>query len=114
MTTRSDILKVLRRTDKVGMHAVGRALVHLHNRQTYFEQNAEATVVSNNIGFNKGDAKRGISMAKQYMQTGSLSKYQVLYWQGDKYGKLKQPRIEKYWRQILEEAKKKAVQRELI
>ena len=114
MTTRSDIINALRRTDNVAMHAIGRALVHLHNRQTYFEQQQEATVVHNNIGFNKGDAKRGISMAKQYLKTGSLSKYQVLYWQGDKYGKLKQPRIEKYWRQLLEEAKKKAVQRELI
>lgn len=113
MTTKSQVITVLRRKDNVGMHAIGRALVHLYNRQTVTEQRTESTSVNNGVGFNKGDAKRGVSMAKQYLRTGSLSKYQVMYWQGDNYGRLGRPRIEKYWRQILEEAEKKALRKDM-
>ena len=89
------------------MHAVGRALIHLYNRQTAYEQRIEATVVHNDIGFTSGDGKRGVSMAKYYMRHGKLTERQVAYWQGDGYGKLNRPRITKYWKQLCEEARKK-------
>lgn len=98
---------VLVRDDEVGMHAVGRALVHLFNRQTAYEQRVETTLVRNDIGFTAGDGKRGVSMAKYYMRHGKLTPRQVAYWQGDAYGKLRQPRITKYRKQLCEEAVKK-------
>jgi len=101
------IVDVLVRKDDVGMHAVGRALVHLYNRQTDYEQRNETTVVLNDIGFTSGDGKRGVSMAKYYMRNDRLTPGQVAYWQGDAYGKLKRPRITKYWAQLVEEAVKK-------
>ena len=105
--TKEVIITVLRRRDAVGTEAIGRALVHLYNRQTAYEQQAETTVVKNNVGFTAGDGKRGVGMAKYFMRHGKLTPGQVSYWQGCDYGRLKRARIEKYWAQILDEAVQK-------
>lgn len=103
---REKIETVLVRTDKVGMHAVGRALVHLKNRQTLDEQRSEETKVHNGRGFQPTHAKIGTSMATFYEKNGFLSPKQVEYWQKET-AKVKKPRILRYWKQLLEEAEAK-------
>jgi len=108
------VVDVLARKDKVGMHAVGRALVHLFNRQTSDEQAVEDTRYDNGIGFTSADARMGTSMAKFYMKNGFLTPKQVAYWQATKKRdgtSLKRARITKYWRQLCEEAQKKMEKR---
>ena len=103
---RFKIESVLSRKDAVGMHAVGRALVHLKNRQTLDEQLSEETRVHNSRGFQPVHAKIGTSMANFYEKRGFLSPKQVEYWQNDS-NKLKKPRICRYWKQLMEEAEAK-------
>lgn len=104
------VLSVLLREDEVGMHAVGRALVHLHNRQNVEEQYAEETRYRNGRGFRPCHANKGSSMAKWYMSKGFLTAKQRAYWQrpaNTSNGKSK-PRITIYVGQIMEEAEAKA------
>jgi hypothetical protein len=109
---REYIESVLLRVDVVGMVAVGRALVHLMNRQTADEQASEQTRYFNNRGFTSGDAKRGTSMAKGFIKYGRLTPKQVAYWQrpADLNNPNSRPRICKYALQILEEARAKQAQ----
>ncbi len=104
--TKEYIQEVLTRKDNVGVHAVGRALVHLYNRQTTDEQNREATLENNSVGFTGVDGMIGASMAKFYKKRGYLTPKQVAYWQRS-HGKSGATKIGKYWKQILEEAGKK-------
>jgi hypothetical protein len=104
---RSEFNALIVRNDEVGMHAVGRALVHLLNRQTEDEKIAAQTKHDNMRGFTSGDARRGTITAKYYVKYRKLEQWQIAYW-------LKQQcngttRIGKYYRQIAEEAKRKAV-----
>ena len=108
---RLKIESVLVRTDKVGMHAVGRALVHLKNRQTEDEQRSEETKVQNGMGFQPAHARIGTSMANFYEKRGCLSPKQVGYWQNEQ-NKLKKSRISRYWKQLVEEAELKMEKRE--
>lgn len=94
---------VLSRKDKVGMHAVGRALVHLKNRQTADEIRSEDTKHNNGRGFQPVHAKIGVSMASFYEKNGYLSPKQVGYWQKET-PKVKKPRICRYSGQMVEEA----------
>ncbi len=103
---RVKIENVLIRKDKVGMHAVGRALVHLKNRQTEDEQLSEETINQNGMGFQPVHAGIGTSMANFYEKRGFLSPKQVAYWQNDN-NKLNKARICRYWKQLLEEAELK-------
>ena len=96
----------LSRKDKVGMHSVGRALVHLRNRQTEEELLVEETRVHNGRGFQPVHAKIGTSMANFYEKNGFLSPKQVNYWQSGT-EKVQKPRIARYSRQLMEEAEKK-------
>lgn len=96
----------LSRKDKVGMHAIGRALVHLKNRQTSDEQTSLTTKHSNGRGFMPQHAEVGVSMANFYEKNNFLSPKQVSYWQATT-PKINKPRICRYSRQILEEAKVK-------
>lgn len=111
------IVSVLRREDEVGMHAVGRALVHLLNRQTTQEKASMDTIEHNNRGFNSTDALIGQSHAEYYMKNGRLTDNQTRYWQRkavkDHTGKrvawgLPSDRIVKYRVQLAEEATLKA------
>tara|TARA_R110000823_G_scaffold115491_1_gene238165 strand:+ start:350 stop:682 length:333 start_codon:yes stop_codon:yes gene_type:complete len=97
------ILNVLSREDDVGMHAIGRALGHLFDRQTYDEQVSENTRHNNNRGFSPSDARMGTSMAKFYRGRGYLTPKQLSYWQRQQ--RTGKSRVGKYWSQLLEEAK---------
>lgn len=109
--TKEYIQEVLSREDEIGMHAIGRALVHLLARQTYDEQVAEQTKYHNGVGFTGCDGEIGASMAKFYERRGYLTVKQVKYWQ-KKIGKKQQTtRIGKYWKQILEVAEQKQKER---
>ena len=101
MLTKEKVLQLLR-DDK---RAVARALVVLHHRQTHDEQAQEGTRYLNGRGFRPCHARMGSSMAKQFLQRGSLSDKQINYWRvPDKTGAM---RIGIYWAQLLEEAELK-------
>lgn len=102
---------VLSRKDKIGMHAIGRALVHLKNRQTSDEQVSMTTKVHNGRGFQPVHAEIGTSMASFYEKNGFLTPKQVAYWQKETI-KVKKPRICRYAGQLVEEAIKKAEAKE--
>jgi hypothetical protein len=100
--TKEKILQLLR-DDK---RAVARALVVLHERQTFDERAQEGTRYLNGRGFRPCHARMGSSMAKQFLRTGTLSDKQISYWRvPDKTGAM---RIGIYWAQLLEEAAHKA------
>ena len=98
---RTAIIDLLGRNDL----AVGRALVHLNNRQTQDEQRDTMTKHQNGRGFRPSHAFMGTSMARYFLQHGSLSAKQLAYWRTrDKAGNM---RIGMYWSQLVEEAQKK-------
>jgi hypothetical protein len=91
--------------EEIRMRVIGRALVHLRNRQTQDEQIEEKTKHSNLRGFQPADARMGTSMASYYERFGKLSEKQQSYWMiRNCKGTM---RLSKYWRQLDEEAKKK-------
>jgi hypothetical protein len=95
------------RDDAVGMHAVGRSLVHLLNRQTEDEKATAQTRHNNQRGFTSGDARRGTITAKYYVKHRRLETWQMAYWlKAQRNGT---SRVGKYYTQIAEEAKKKAL-----
>lgn len=105
--TRNEFNALITRKDEVGMHAIGRALVHLLNRQTRDEQIENSTKHHNNIGFTGSDGRKGAITAKYYIKHRALQQWQINYWlKLDAKGRT---RIGKYYRQIAEEAKKKAI-----
>ena len=87
------------------MHAIGRALVHLFNRQTNTEQARNDTEVWNEMGFTGADGRAGCITAKYYIKHGELLDWQIERW--TKLGRSGYARIAKYWKQINEEAEKK-------
>lgn len=102
---RSEFNALLLRDDNVGMHAIGRALVHLFNRQTDDEKDVNSTKYHNNRGFTGADAFRGTVTAKYYLKHHKLLDWQIDYWRArNKRGTM---RLGKYYAQILEEANKK-------
>ena len=103
--TKEYIQALLARTDRVGVQAVGRALVLLNQRQTTDEQASKETHHHNAQGFSPYDAELGTDMANFFQKTGFLTPKQMKYWQ--KPNKAGVPRISKYWRQILEDARAK-------
>jgi hypothetical protein len=104
--TANDIVNLLTNNDK----AVGRALLVLRNRQTADEQVSETTRHHNNRGFRPCHARMGTSMANFFEKTGYLTLKQVAYWRTkEKTGKM---RIAIYWRQLMEEAERKAAEKQ--
>lgn len=104
---RSQFNELIERQDEVGMHAIGRALVHLLRRQTADEQRDNTTKHHNNIGFTGQDGRRGTITAKYYIKHGQLEDWQIRYWlKRDRKGRT---RLGKYYGQIREEAKRKAM-----
>lgn len=104
--TANDIVNLLTNNDK----AVGRALLVLRNRQTADEQVSESTKHHNNRGFRPCHARMGTSMANFFEKTGYLTPKQVAYWRTkEKTGKM---RIAIYWRQLMEEAERKAAEKQ--
>lgn len=110
MHTKESITALLMRDDRVGMHAVGRALQVLAKRQTMDEVRSKQTKHLNDRGFCKSDGKRGVEDAQKYRAAGDyLSKWDLNYWRTrDAKGT---PRIAKYWAQLIEEADLKAQQK---
>ena len=103
---KAQLVQLITRSDEVAVHAIGRALVHLFNRQTRDEQDANDTRVHNLRGFTSADARQGCIHAKYYLKHRILQDWQVRYWlKADRKGNL---RLGKYWRQLAEEAAKKA------
>jgi hypothetical protein len=102
MTTKQDIVNLLRTNDK----AVARALVVLTERQTADEQRSEETKYRNGQGFRPCHARMGTNMAQFYTVRGFLSQKQVGYWRSPMKGGAM--RIEIYAGQLLEVASQKA------
>lgn len=108
--TKERIVNLLLRRDEVGMHAIGRALLVLHGRQTHDEQRSKRARHNNSRGFTPADSRMGTSHAEYYRRYNRLTEKQVAYWLiRNRRG---QPRITKYWAQLLEEAKYKQAQKE--
>ena len=101
MLNKDTISKLLLTNDK----AVARALVVLNNNQTATEQNSQATINRNGMGFRPCHARMGTSMATFYQARGFLTAKQIAYWRmKDKAGNM---RIEIYWKQLVDAANKK-------
>ncbi len=107
--TREAVIQLVTRKDDVAMNAVGRALVHLLNRQTREEAQANTTRNLNDMGFTPADARFGCIHAKYFIKHRMLNDWQVAYW--IKPNAKGVPRIAKYWRQLAEEAERKAQQK---
>jgi hypothetical protein len=106
MISKEQILHLLATDDR----AIVRALLVLTSRQTADEQASETTKYLNHKGFRPAHAKRGVSMAKFYMDQGYLSIKQINYWRKtDKNGNT---RLGIYWRQLQEAAAQKAAQQQ--
>ena len=105
--TREKFVELISRDDEVGMHSIGRALVHLFKRQTEAERAINSTAVHNARGFTPADARVGSITAKYYIKNKKLLDWQMEQWTAanDK-GRL---RLEKYYRQIAEEVSAKKV-----
>lgn len=102
------ITALLDRKDRVGMHAVGRALVVLFNRQTEDEKRTKTTREYNERGFMACHAECGSAHARIYLDTGLLSTGHLAFWQGNKTDDpKKKTRIQRYVRQILDAALEK-------
>lgn len=107
MVTKAQLTALITRKDAVAVEAIGRALVHLFNRQTRDEQVLNDTRVDNQRGFTAADARQGSIHAKYFLKHRTLAQWQVEHWlKPNRKGTL---RLAKYWRQLDEEARKKAV-----
>lgn len=69
-----------------------RALIKIFEYQTTEEQNMQATVENNGVGFTGIDAEILSSFANQYLKRGSLSEKQL---------NLLMRKMPKYWKQIM-------------
>lgn len=107
--TKASLTELISRDDAVATRAVGRALVHLLNRQTRDEQRDNATRNNNDVGFTPADARQGCIHAKYFIKHNTLAAWQMQYWlKPNAKGTL---RLAKYWRQLDEEAQKKVIAR---
>jgi hypothetical protein len=104
--TKETFAALILRQDTVGMHAIGRALVHLRNRQTNDEVRVQETKWHNERGFRPCHARMGTSMASYYERNQMLTLKQQNYWRR-KIGKSTFPCLSIYWKQLAEEAAKK-------
>jgi hypothetical protein len=109
MVTKAQLTQLITRNDEVAVEAIGRALVHLLNRQTREEAESNTTKNHNLRGFTPADARQGSIHAKYFIKHRALAPWQVQYWlKPNARGTL---RLAKYWRQLAEEARRKAVAR---
>lgn len=106
IVTRDSLQELVTRNDQVAMHAIGRALVHLFNRQTQAEQRENTTNIYNSVGFTGADGRVGCITAKYYIKHRRLEDWQMARWL--KTNSKGYARITKYWRQIDEEALRRA------
>ena len=105
IVTRENLQALVSRDDGVAIHAVGRALVRIFERQTDEEQNTNETHVNNAMGFTGSDARSGCITAKYYIKHNTLLDWQMDRWL--KPGSKGYARIVKYWKQLNEVANEK-------
>ena len=105
MFTKEKFTQLIAKDPEVSVHAIGRALVHLLDRQTAEESRILTTKVKNGMGFTPGDARIGSIAAKYYIKHKTLEDWQAKYWK--KLNAKGDARIVKYWRQLAEEVQKK-------
>lgn len=106
LVTRESLTELVTRGDDVAMHAIGRALVHLLNRQTNYEARVNTTRNRNDVGFTPADGKSGCIGAKYYIKWKKLEPWMIKKWTEENVRGV--PRIAKYWSQLNEEAQRKA------
>jgi hypothetical protein len=100
--TKQEIVELILNND----HAVERALIVLFNRQTRAERATNSTRLHNDIGFTHADSHWGCINAKMVLGGRKLTPYQLAQWR--KLDRRGTPRLAKYWRQLSEEAERKA------
>jgi len=105
IVTRESFQALITRNDEVALNAIGRALVHIFNRQTFDEKADDHTKHYNMRGFTPADARRGSITAKYYLKHRKLEDWHIRYWTAENEKGIS--RLAKYWRQINEEAQKK-------
>lgn len=86
---------------------IGRSLMAIYKRQTHDEQNGNATIKKNGIGFAKPDARIGGIGARQYMNGGKLEPWLVEIWM--RLAKDGYPRICKYVMQLEQIAEERRI-----
>ena len=87
---------------KYVMTVIGRALVHIFNRQTEDEKSSNTTNKHNSVGFAGCDARSGSMTAKYWLKHGKLEDWQMEKW--TKIGSNGFARLCKYHRQLNEVA----------
>lgn len=105
LVTAESLQELLGRKD-IRIRVIGRALVCLFNRQTESEKNRNVTTEHNLIGFTEADARSGCISAKYFLKHDTLENWQIEMW--TKKNKNGVMRLAKYWKQLNEEAIKKA------
>lgn len=105
LVTRESLIDLVTRGNEVSKEAVGRALVHLFNRQTKDEQITNDTRKHNEMGFTPQDARSGSITAKYFIKHRTLLDWQYEKWIESNAKGI--PRIAKYWRQLNEVANEK-------
>ena len=107
MLTKSSLVAMIEAADQEKLsRIVGRACVAIFRRQTEDEKCSNTASHSNGIGFTPADARKGSITAKYFIKNGTLLEWQINQWvKRDSRGT---PRIAKYWKQLAEEAAKKA------
>jgi hypothetical protein len=97
--TPDDVKRLLSAEGDLGMHAVGRALSALYERQTASEQSSMDTKEWNGVGFSAFDGHIMSSMAVFYRERGYLTEKQLAFLRsGTK--KRPAPRIHRYAKQL--------------
>lgn len=106
IVTRDSLQQMLNNTNPAYVMAViGRALVHIHNRQTESEKVTNSTKEHNGIGFAGCDARSGSMTAKYYLKNNKLEQWMIEKWL--KRGSNGFSRLTKYHSQLNEVATSK-------
>lgn len=98
IVTRASLSQLITRGDMTSIHAIGRALVHLHNRQTVSELASGSTNTDNGRGFTHSDARSGTIHARYYLKHRNLLPWMVEMW--TKPNSKGIPRLAKYHAQL--------------
>jgi len=77
--TKSNVLLFVKNQLSTNRAWALKGLVRIYERQTVDEQRSETTSHENGMGFTGTDAQFLSSLAKQYMQRGSLSDKQMVF-----------------------------------
>jgi len=79
--TRDSLQKMLNKPHRPYVaQVIGRALVHIYNRQTASEQNCSETIEANGIGFTGADGRYGSWCAKLFIKEGRLADKTLNKW----------------------------------